>query len=56
MANLIERGWVVRLNPDAPRRERGRYRLSMPATVLLAGFGRDTPPGYTGLLPEAAGS
>src|SRR5690606_31979625 len=56
MANLIERGWIVRLNPDAPRRERGRYRLGMPATVLMAGPGRDTPPGYTGLVgaPNAA--
>lgn len=31
---LIQHGYVVRLNPDAPRRERGQYLLTVPASRL----------------------
>lgn len=31
---LIRQGWVQLVNPDAPRRERGHYRLTVPLTRL----------------------
>jgi hypothetical protein len=34
LRGLTRRGYVVRLNPGAPRAERGHYRLAVPADAL----------------------
>ena len=36
LKGLSSHGYVMRLNPDAPRAERGHYRLTVPAVRLAA--------------------
>lgn len=36
LTGLTDNGYVMRLNPDAPRRDRGHYRLLVPAHRLAA--------------------